>query len=373
MTAPVARACASEKLILPVRVLSGELMSTGILGLFSDERGNLRGKVIGIYILLLSANVAAWLWALAAFHDYPILMGTATLAYTFGLRHALDADHIAAIDNVTRKLMQEGKRPVAVGLFFSLGHSTIVVALSIAIAATATALQSNFDNFKNVGGVVGTLVSALFLFAIAIANILVLLSIYRTFQTVKSGGQFVEEDLDLMLANRGFLGRLFRRFFHLIERSWQMYPLGLLSALASILPQKLGFLESPQRRPRKECRSGRSSVPGIIHGGDDAPGHERQHLMLGAYGWAFVKPIRKLYYNLTITAVSVVVALVVGGFEDAQSHRRSAWLNGRRRLLGRDRRGQRQFWHPRLRHSGDFPHWLADLFHRLSRQRLRCH
>jgi hypothetical protein len=159
--------------------------------LFSDEGTNLRAKVAGIFILLIGANAAAWLWALTAFHDYPILLGTATLAYTFGLRHAFDADHIAAIDNVTRKLMQEGKRPVAVGFFFSLGHSTIVVALSIAIAITATALQSKFDDFTSIGGIVGTLVSALFLFAIAIANILILRSIYRTFQIVRKGGKFV--------------------------------------------------------------------------------------------------------------------------------------------------------------------------------------
>src|SRR5271169_4203947 len=114
-------------------------------------------------------------------------------------------------------------RPVAVGLLFSLGHSTIVVALTIAIAITATALQDRFDAFKSFGGVVGTLVSALFLFGIAVANIVVLISIYRTFQTVKSGGRLVEEDLDLVLSKRGLLGRLFRRFFRLIERSWHMY------------------------------------------------------------------------------------------------------------------------------------------------------
>ncbi len=133
-------------------------MGNVLSSLFSDDGVNLRAKVIGIYILLIGANIAAWLWALSAFHDYQILLGTALLAYTFGLRHAFDADHIAAIDNVTRKLMQEGKRPVAVGFFFSLGHSTIVVALSVAIAITATALQSKFDNFTSVGGVVGTLV-----------------------------------------------------------------------------------------------------------------------------------------------------------------------------------------------------------------------
>ena len=291
-------------------------MSKGISGLFNDESSNLRGKVIGIYVLLIGANMAAWLWALAAFHDYPILLGTATLAYTFGLRHAFDADHIAAIDNVTRKLMQEGKRPVGVGFFFSLGHSTIVVALSIAIAVTATALQSNFDSFKSFGGVVGTLVSALFLFAIAIANILVLISIYRTFQAVKSGGKFVEEDLDLMLANRGFLGRLFRRFFHLIERSWQMYPLGVLFGLGFDTATEVGLLGISATQAAQGIWIWSILVfPALFTAGMSLMDTSDSILMLGAYGWAFVKPIRKLYYNLTITAVSVVVAMVVGGLE----------------------------------------------------------
>jgi high-affinity nickel-transport protein len=160
-------------------------MFASLSKLFNDEDDNMRGKVIGVYALLIAANVVAWLWALIAFRDYPLLLGTSILAYSFGLRHAFDADHIAAIDNVTRKLMQEGRRPVGVGLFFSLGHSTIVVGLSIAIAITATALETNFESFKNIGAVVGTSVSALFLFAIAFANILVLISVYKTFQTVK--------------------------------------------------------------------------------------------------------------------------------------------------------------------------------------------
>src|SRR5271170_4048607 len=159
-------------------------MSNVLSSLFNDEGGNLRAKVIGIYVLLIGANIAAWLWALSAFRDYPILLGTAMLAYTFGLRHAFDADHIAAIDNVTRKLMQEGKRPVAVGFFFSLGHSTIVVLASAAIALTTSALEGRFESFKLVGGVIGTLVSALFLLLVAAANFLILCSVYRTFQDV---------------------------------------------------------------------------------------------------------------------------------------------------------------------------------------------
>ena len=284
--------------------------------LFSDENSALKSKIVGVYGLLVAANIAAWLWALIAFHDYPLLLGTAALAYSFGLRHAFDADHIAAIDNVTRKLMQEGKRPVGVGLFFSLGHSTIVVGLSIAIAATTTALQSRFETFKSVGGIVGTLVSSLFLFAIAFANLIVLITIYRTFRTVKNGGRFAEEDLDLALSNRGLLGRLFRRFFRAIEHSWQMYPLGVLFGLGFDTATEVGLLGISAAQASQGLPIWSILVfPALFTAGMTLVDTTDSILMLGAYGWAFVKPIRKLYYNLTITAVSVVVAVIVGGLE----------------------------------------------------------
>src|ERR1035441_3164577 len=171
--------------------------------LFNDEPGSTKAKIVTIYAILVGFNLAAWFWALVAFHRYPVLLGMAFLAYGFGLRHAVDADHIAAIDNVTRKLMQQGKRPVAVGLMFSLGHSTIVVVGSLAIAATALALQHRIDAVREIGGVIGTLVSSVFLFGIAIVNLIVLCSVYRTFARVRHGGAYVEEDLDPKSAAQG--------------------------------------------------------------------------------------------------------------------------------------------------------------------------
>src|SRR5579862_3226492 len=162
------------------------------LSLFNDQDANLRGKTAGIFALLVAANFLAWLWALIAFHDYPVLIGTAFLAYTFGLRHAVDADHIAAIDNVTRKLIQEGKRPVSVGFFFSLGHSTVVILASACVAVATSALQSRFEAFKQVGGIIGTTVSAFFLLVVAAMNIVILLGTYRTFQRVRGGGRYTE-------------------------------------------------------------------------------------------------------------------------------------------------------------------------------------
>ncbi len=291
-------------------------MRAALSNLFNDSHENIRSKAIVLYALLFAANIGAWLWAILAFRNYPVLLGTSALAYSFGLRHAFDADHIAAIDNVTRKLMQEGRRPIGVGLFFSLGHSTIVVGLSLAIAISAAALQTKFDAFKNVGAVVGTLVSALFLFAIAFANFLVLISIYRAFRTVRNGGRYIEEDIDLALANRGLLGRLFRRFFKIIERSWQMYPLGVLFGLGFDTATEVGLLGISATQASQGLSIWSILVfPALFTAGMTLIDTTDSILMLGAYGWAFVKPIRKLYYNLTITAASVVVAVVVGGLE----------------------------------------------------------
>jgi nickel/cobalt transporter (NiCoT) family protein len=175
-------------------------MRANLARFFYDCDAELAGKIAGIYGVLIAANVLAWIWALIAFQDYPVLIGTAFLAYTFGLRHAVDADHIAAIDNVTRKLMQDGKRPVGVGLFFSLGHSTIVVLASAAIAFAATALEDRFATFKVVGGLIGTSVSVVFLFLVAAVNFIILCSVYRTFQRVRRGGDYIEEDVDHLLA-----------------------------------------------------------------------------------------------------------------------------------------------------------------------------
>jgi len=281
-----------------------------------DGCNNVRAKVVAIYTVLITANIAAWVWALVAFQHYPILLGTALLAYSFGLRHAVDADHIAAIDNVTRKLMQDGKCPVAVGFFFSLGHSTVVVLASIAIALTATAFKDQFEAFRAVGGVLGTLVSAGFLFAIALMNVMVLRTVWRTFQNVKAGGRYVEEDIGHLMAGGGLLSRLFRPVFAVLSRSWHMYPLGLLFGLGFDTATEVGLLGISAAQATKGLPIWSILVfPTLFTAGMSLIDTTDGVLMLGTYGWAFLKPIRKLYYNMTITAVSIVVALLVGGIE----------------------------------------------------------
>src|SRR2546426_3228872 len=197
---------------------------------YNQSSPGVRRRVIGIYAFLISYNVLTWLLAFIVFARRPDLLALALTAYTFGLRHAFDADHISAIDNVTRKLMQEKQRPVAVGFFFSFGHSTIVVLLTAFIAIAAVAV-SNFDYLKSLGGLIGTSVSALFLFLIAIINIVILLDIYKTFREVRGGGEYNDQTLDESLNKRGLMGRFFRPLLRMTDQSWKMYPIGILFGL----------------------------------------------------------------------------------------------------------------------------------------------
>jgi high-affinity nickel-transport protein len=284
--------------------------------IFDDRSAALRGRLGGLYALLIVGNIAVWAWALYTFRDHPVLLGTALLAYSFGLRHAVDADHIAAIDNVTRKLMQEGKRPISVGFWFSIGHSTVVVLAALAIAVTTTELAQNFDSWKDIGGIVGTSVSTLFLFAIAAMNIVILASVWKTFRHVKRGGAFVEQDFDILLNSRGLLARMFRPLFRLVTQGWHMLPLGFLFGLGFDTATEVALLGISATQAGQGMSIWSIMVfPALFAAGMSLIDTTDGVLMLGAYNWAFIKPMRKLYYNLVITAVSVVVAVLIGGIE----------------------------------------------------------
>ncbi len=275
-----------------------------------------KSRAISALGLLLAGNAIIWLTTLVFFHRFPLLLGTATLAYTFGLRHALDADHISAIDNVTRKLMQEGKRPLLVGFFFSLGHSTIVVLLSVGIALSAARIQPHFPEFQRVGGLIGTSVSATFLLLIAAINLLVLRGVVTAFRRVKRGEHYDDHDIDAMLYQLGVMGRIFRPVMRLVDRSWKMYGVGFLFGLGFDTATEVGLLGISAAAATQGLPIWSILLfPLLFTAGmclvDTADGI----LMLGAYGWAYVHPIRKLYYNMTITAVSVVIAIFVGGIE----------------------------------------------------------
>jgi nickel/cobalt transporter (NiCoT) family protein len=282
---------------------------------FDDRPSHTKTKVAITYVLLLAGNLGAWAWALIAFADRPALLGIAFLAYLFGLRHAFDADHIAAIDNVVRKLMQQDKAPYAVGFFFSLGHSSIVALASVAIAMTATALQGRLGPPLAFGGV-GTVISALFLFIVGLANLFILQGVWAAFVGARRGEPLHDEVLDALLAGGGLLTRLFRPIFRAVSRSWHMYPIGFLFGLGFDTATEIGLLGIAATQATQGMSFWSILVfPALFTAGMSLLDTTDSVVMVRAYGWAFVNPIPKLWYNLTITATSVVVAIFVGGVE----------------------------------------------------------
>ncbi len=281
---------------------------------FDDGKDRARTKILMTYILLVAFNVGAWAWAWVAFSERPALLATAFLAYMLGLRHAFDADHIAAIDNVVRKLVHDNKSPVSVGFFFSLGHSSIVVLASIAIAVTASMVP--VETFRDVGGIVGTSVSALFLLLIGLANFLVLRGLWAAFRRARRGERIAEDDLDALLSNSGFLARIFRPMFRIVTRSWHMYPIGFLFGLGFDTATEIGLLGISATQAAQGSSFWTILVfPALFTAGMSLLDTTDSVLMTRAYGWAFINPVRKLWYNLTITAASVAVAVFIGGME----------------------------------------------------------
>ncbi|WP_107313204.1 HoxN/HupN/NixA family nickel/cobalt transporter [Burkholderia metallica] len=273
-------------------------------------------RLLILYAGLIAANAAVWLWALAVLRDHPLLLGTAAIAYGLGLRHAVDADHIAAIDVATRKLMQEGQRPVSVGLFFSLGHSTIVIAATLGIALTAFALRDRFDAFREIGGTIGTAVSATFLLVLACVNLMILRDVWRRYRNTRGHGH--AHDRAHVHRPAGLVSRLLRPLFRFVSRSWHMYPVGVLFGLGFDTATEIGLLaiaaaQASQGLPVYTVML----FPALFTAGMTLIDSTDNVLMIHAYGWAMDDPQRKLLYNASITFVSAAVALAIGGIEAA--------------------------------------------------------
>jgi high-affinity nickel-transport protein len=212
--------------------------------------------------------------------------------------------------------MQEGKRPVGIGLFFAMGHSSVVILAAAGVAGAATALTSSLDRLKAVGSLVGTGVSALFLFAVAIVNLIILLGVWRTFRHVHGGGCWAEEDNERLLDSRGLLARWFRPLFRLISKSWHMYPIGFLFGLGFDTASEIALLAVSATAAAKGVSIWAiMAFPALFAAGMSLIDTTDGILMLGAYRWAYINPVRKLYYNLIITFVSVMVAALIGGIE----------------------------------------------------------
>lgn len=276
----------------------------------------MRARVVAIYVFLIGINLLAWGLAFFAFLPHPVLLGTALLAFTFGLRHAVDADHICAIDNVTRKLVQERQRPIGVGFFFSLGHSTVVVALTLAIAVAAAMVKHELPSLQRTGALVGTSVSAAFLLFVAAINLTVLVDIFAAFTRARRGELIEDERVDTMLDRRGLVGRFFRPVLKVVDRSWKMYPIGVLFGLGFDTASEVALLGIAAVEAGKGLPVFAILLfPLLFTAGMSLIDTTDGIVMAGAYGWAFVKPMRKLYYNLVITSVSVLVAVIVGAIE----------------------------------------------------------
>jgi high-affinity nickel-transport protein len=290
-----------------------------------DERRRL-GGFAGAVVLL---HVAGFGLLLAYASSHPVLAGLGGLAYTFGLRHAFDADHISAIDNTTRKFLQEGQRPLGVGFFFSLGHSTVVLALATGLALAAGAVNAAIPGFQAAGGAIGAGVSGTFLWIIGILNLLVLIDVATIARGLRSGN-FDEAALEERLLDRGFMGRFFiGRAFRRIRKSWHMYPLGILFGLGFDTASEVGLLALTAG-----AASGHApvlaivSLPLLFAAGMSLMDTADGVFMSKAYGWAFGSPVRKVYYNLTVTTLSVVVALAIGTVELLQVASQKLRLDG---------------------------------------------
>ncbi|WHP32177.1 HoxN/HupN/NixA family nickel/cobalt transporter [Trabulsiella odontotermitis] len=264
-------------------------------------------------------NIVVWAVTAMVFRDNTALMGTALLAYSLGLRHAADADHIAAIDNVTRKLMQQGTIPLMVGTFFSLGHSSIVVLASAAIAATATLFSQHMEQFREAGGLIGTLVSSAFLLLIAFINLTMLISVWRVFRQIKSSrrsGRTEQTVPDQIMDGSSALTRFFHPVFQLVSKSWHMYPVGFLFGLGFDTATEVGLLGISAASADHGMNLWSIMLfPALFTAGMTLVDSIDNLIMIGAYNWALTKPVRKLYYNITIMAASVIVAVFIGGVE----------------------------------------------------------
>ena len=273
-------------------------------------------RAVGLFGLVGLLHLIGWGMFLLYAPRFPAMAGLGALAYGLGLRHAFDADHISAIDDTTCFLLQKGKRPLAVGFFFSLGHSTIVPLMTVALVFATRAARSSTPQLHSYGGVIGAIVSGVFLWLVGILNLMVLWDILHIWRQVKRG-TYHRERLDELLSQRGLIRRVLGdRLQNLINDSWQMYPVGLLFGLGFDTASEIGLLAiaaggASQAVPALAVTSLAILFASGMSLMDTADGV----FMVRAYSWAFSSPLRKIYYNITTTSLSVAIALLIGTIE----------------------------------------------------------
>jgi nickel/cobalt transporter (NiCoT) family protein len=285
-----------------------------------------RGRLVGMAAVIIALNAAGWgIFVFAVmphnlrYEKLGVGLGVAVTAWTLGLRHAFDADHTSAIDNVTRKLMSDGRRPLATGFFFALGHSGVIVAVGVGIAFAARAVFGAVVNpsstFETLGGTLGTLLAAGFLYLIAALNLVVLVGIARVFSGLRRG-RFSEEELERQLQSRGLMYRFFGPFMRSINHTWQMFFVGMAFGIGFDTATEVVLLTATVYA----ATSGLPfyavlALPLLFAGGMTLLDTIDGCFMNFAYGWAFARPVRKVYYNLVITGLSIAAAFLIGTVE----------------------------------------------------------
>ncbi|MGH8192520.1 MAG: HoxN/HupN/NixA family nickel/cobalt transporter [Rhodanobacteraceae bacterium] len=290
-------------------------------------------RLAGYYGCIALLHVSGWGLFLYYSARYPSMVGLGLAAYLFGLRHAFDADHIAAVDDTVRYLMQKKRQPLGVGFFFSLGHSTVVFVLAVAIIFAAATIKHGLPVLQQYGGVIGAMVSGSFLWLIGILNLVLLLDMLRVWKQARAGAHS-HTHVEQLLARRGLLNRLFgARLRNFIQRDWQIYPVGVLFGLGFDTASEIGLLAMTAGAATGALPVGAAlALPLLFTAGMTAMDTTDGVLMTKAYNWAFVNPLRKIFYNLTTTTLSIAVALVIGSVELIQVLANSmGWHGG---LLG---------------------------------------
>jgi high-affinity nickel-transport protein len=275
-------------------------------------------KIGSVYGVLAAITVILIILAIYVGYKYALLAGLGLVSYIYGLQHAVDADHIAAIDNTTRKLLQQDKHPTTVGTWFSLGHSTIVLALFVALVFATEAIKGSIPGLQSGGNILGTWISGVFLFLIGTINALIVLGVYKTFKGLKNGTVKADQINDSINKN-SMMGKAFSKLFKLVNEPWQIYPIGVLFGLGfDTATQVALFAIGTTLAVTNVPMVYYLVLPFLFTAGMVTIDTTDGVLMRCAYGWAFLKPIRKIFYNLTITIISVMVAFIIGGIEVTQ-------------------------------------------------------
>lgn len=267
---------------------------------------------IGYPIVIAMLHAAGWIGVGYAGAHNATFWGLGLLAYTYGLRHAFDADHIAAIDNTVRKLMEQKRNPLGVGFFFALGHSSVVLLLVLAIALSVKWVQTEMPLMQDIGGVIGMTVSGTFLLVIGLLNLAILIQLLRMFRLMRKE-KLDPDRLNDLLEARGLFARLLRPLFRFIGRSWHVYPLGFLFGLGFDTATEIGLLAlSATAAQASGSFVGILALPVLFAAGMSLMDTADGMLMTKAYDWAFMTPLRKMFYNITVTSISVAAALIIG-------------------------------------------------------------